>query len=447
MNRERTFLREDGIASTKCKKYYYQIKNYAEENNLKYTSQALELAIDLHEGQFRDGGEPYIVHPLEIAVYLILLNLHNVIYDLGISLFSDEVVAEEYSIKMMDILLASTLLHDTREDCRKKLINPEYKDRIHSLPSEIWRHVNVVTKDKEDPEFSDENYFKGIKDWIDILIKIGDKISNCSTIDVFGADRMKKYAKEVYDYFYPLIRLGKNSFPDFSRHFTIMKSFLVSISETVAAVQGMPEIIQEQVPSKTLNFIKGFATGKGCMPNTLKAIACANEIYSGLKRKSGDDFIIHPLRVCSYLISLKIDNDEICAAALVHEAIKKCKMRDNAIELVTKWHLSPTVRDYVMIMASNNRYSLKLYYALLMENPEVFLLKLANRVNTCTNLINMPIEEELAYIDECERFIFPSSEFVIKEHPEYSYAIRLMIFHINSQCNVTQNLLAKKDKK
>lgn len=118
-------------------------------------------------------------------------------------------------------------------------------------------------------------------------------------------------------------------------------------------------------------------------------------------------------------------------------------MRDNAIELVTKWHLSPTVRDYVMIMASNQIYSLNLYYHLLVETPKVFILKMANKVNTCTTLLDLSSEEKQAYIDEFNKFTYPMSKIVIKEHPEYEYAIKLMTFHIQANCNVTQNLISK----
>lgn len=439
MNKEKKFLRKDGSSSIKCEEYYYQIKNFAQAKKLQNTLKALELAIDLHDGKFRDGGEPYIIHPMEVTVYLILLNLHNAIYDLNMSLLNDKSLVTKAVYEQLDELLSSSLLHDTREDCRPKFLLPKYKDRIHEISSNIWKHVNVLTKDKEDPEFSDDNYFSGITHWIEIFIKVSDRISNYSTIYVFETNRMEKYVREVYNYFYPLIRFGKNTYPDFSRCLSIMKNFLVSITETVAALQGMSDIIKEPYLEKTINFIRGFAVGKS-MPNTLKALVCAQEIYAGHQRKSEDEFIIHPLRVCSYLISLKINDDEICAAALVHEAIKKCELRDNAIELVTKWHLNPAIRDYVMIMASNRHYSLELFYALLKETPKVFLLKLANRVNTCTTLLDLPNEEIRDYIDECEKFIYPTAELVIKENPEYEYAIRLMTFHIRSECDVTKNL-------
>lgn len=440
MSKERVFRRKDGSESTKCKEYYSQIKEFAEKNNYQHTLKSLELAIDLHEGQFRDGGDPYIVHPFSVTMYLIFLNVYNAVFDFFMHSLNNEDLAKENTFIYLDILYSASLLHDTWED--KKLKFPEYNDRIHEVPQIVWEFVNILSKDKDNPEFSTKKYFIKILDsWITILIKIADRVDNCSTIYVFPPDRMKKYINEVYEHFYPLIKKGKNYFPDFSRHLDIMKSFLDSVTETVASVHGMPELIQESNAAEMLSFIRGVAAGKNeDMSNTLMAAACAEEIYEGLKRKTGDDFIIHPIRVCLYLISLKFTDDKICAAALVHEAIKKCGMRDNAIELVTKWHLSPTVRDYVMIMASNAHYSLDLFYSLLRENPKVFLLKLANRVNTCTNLINMPIEEVHAYIDECENYIYPSCEFMIKEFPEYAYAINLMMFHLQSLCSISQNI-------
>lgn len=101
-----------------------------------------------------------------------------------------------------------------------------------------------------------------------------------------------------------------------------MKFLIVSISESVASVLNLDGIINDDVNYlKTFFFIKGFAVAKS-MSNTLEALPLAESYYKDFKRKSGDAFIIHPLRVCSYLIALKIDSDNICAAALLHEIIK-----------------------------------------------------------------------------------------------------------------------------
>ncbi len=436
MNKERVFLRKDGNISSKCLNYYWQIKDYAISNKLENTLRSLELAIDLHNSQFRDNGEPYIIHPMETMLYMMILNLTRSIYEICQSSLAE-------TRKQMDFLFSAALLHDTKEDCKIKFKN--HKDRINSISAEVWNDVNALSKDKEDPSFSFENYlFYGIgSSWRRILIKFADRICNYSTIDVFKSDRMADYVREVSNYFYVLSREGQNNFPEFSRYIRIMNSFLVSISETVASIQGLKGIIQPSNPEELVNYISGFVDGNGKMPNTKRALACAQRIYSGHKRKSGDDFIIHPLKVCETLLNSGITKDNMCATALVHEAIKKCNMKDNAIELVTEWHLSPAVRDSVVLLSSNRYYSLGLYYHLLGESPDEFVIKLANRVNTCTNLLDLPSKEKTAYLTECNQYIYPKSSIVMKKSPEYSNAIRLMMFHIQAECNVSENIMSK----
>ena len=61
------FLDQNGSLSTKCVEYYNSIKAYAHRYNLSNTIIALDLAAELHNGQFRDTGLPYVIHPLEIT--------------------------------------------------------------------------------------------------------------------------------------------------------------------------------------------------------------------------------------------------------------------------------------------------------------------------------------------------------------------------------------------
>ena len=176
------------------------------------------------------------------------------------------------------------------------------------------------------------------------------------------------------------------------------------------------------------------------MPNLLKALPLSRKYYTGLTRKSGDQFIIHPLRVCSYLISLKIDSDDICAAALLHEIIKHCHLDYNGIEILTDYHVDPIVLDYIRLMANCEGYTLDLYYEALKQYPAVMLLKLSNRAHTCTTLTNSSDEEIRKYVDECEKYIYPLCEYGVSHYPEYSYAIQLMWYHIRSVCNVVKSL-------
>ncbi len=438
----KNFSCQNGSISKECINYYNSISKYANRYNLRNTKIALDLAYALHDGTYRDGGAPYIIHPMEITNYLILLNIRNAILDMNLSNLHDENLAEIQTNHDLDILFASALLHDSIEDCKEKL-HGERQELVtnYNLHPDVLKFVIILTKDKNNPKYTDDSYHEQIiLNWQTLIIKIADRTSNCSTISVFNSHRMEKYVRETKKYFYPMISKGKNLYPDFSRIFTIMKYLIVSICESVASILNLNDIIVDVSYKKTFTFIKGFAIGKSSMQNTLKALALSSEYYKGLKRKSGDDFIIHPLRVCSYLISLKIDDDIICAAALLHEIIKKCHLEYNGIEIITKYHLDSRVLEYVRLMANVEHYPLDLYYETLCQQPEVLLLKLSNRAHTCTSLIDSSDDEIKKYVEECEKYIYPSCEYAIEHYMKYSSTICLMKYHISSICNIVKNL-------
>ncbi len=436
------FLDNNGILSNECVNYYNYIKEYANRYNLQNTLMALDLAAELHNGQFRDSGFPYIIHPLEITNYLILLNIRNAIFDMNLDVLHDKKSAESQTEHDLDILFATSLLHDTIEDCKSKLPNRGQEFVAdYNLHPDILLYATILTKDKTDPDYTLDGYFQKIfLYWQTSLIKLVDRVNNCSTIDSFTAPRMEKYVKETKQYFYTMASNLKNNYPWFSRQTTIIKYLFVSICETVASALDIKDIINEENYYKTLYFIKGFSIGKPSMQNTLKAIPLAKKYYKDFTRKSGDAFIIHPLRVCSYLISLKIDDDIICAAALLHEIIKKCHLDYNGIEIVTENHLDFSVLELIRLVSNTEQYPIDLYYEALKQNPKAMLLKLSNRAHTCTALIDSSPSEIHSYVEECEKYIYPLCEYGIKHYPNYSYSIQIMYYHISSICNIVKSL-------
>lgn len=436
------FINKDGAVSNEAINYYNNIVAYAKRHDLRNTLAAVDLAAYLHYGEYRDGGQPYIIHPLEATHYLILLNVKNPILAMNSDKLHNKKLAKEATKSELDILLASMLLHDTLEDCEKKLPEKgaEFETK-YNLHPDVFKFVSILTKHKDSPGYTLDGYYEQIGNcWQTSIMKIADRVSNCSTIDAFNKKRMEKYVREIVTYFYPMISKTKNQYPDFSRILTIMKFLIVSISESVASVLNLDGIINDDVNYlKTFFFIKGFAVAKS-MSNTLEALPLAESYYKDFKRKSGDAFIIHPLRVCSYLIALKIDSDNICAAALLHEIIKKCNLPYHGAELIADKHLKPCILDYIRVMANSENYPLDLYYKTLSQYPEVMLLKLSNRAHTCTTLINSSDNEIKKYVDECENYIYPLCEYGIKHYPEYSNSIQIMYYQIRSLCNIARSL-------
>jgi GTP pyrophosphokinase len=162
-----------------------------------------------HKGQVRHSGEPYLVHPLEVADFLAEMKL--------------DVVA-----------VAAGLLHDVVEDT---LTTPE---RIAELfGAEIAHVVEGVTKIGAIPfssseERQAENFRKMLLAMVDdirvILVKLADRLHNMRTLHHLPEERRVKIAQETLDIYAPIAnRLGmskvKNELEELSFRYLEPKAY------------------------------------------------------------------------------------------------------------------------------------------------------------------------------------------------------------------------------
>jgi GTP pyrophosphokinase len=165
-----------------------KVRGYSPEADLELLRRAYVFSALEHKGQIRQSGEPYLVHPLEVADFLADMKL--------------DVVA-----------VAAGLLHDVVEDT---LTTPE---RIAELfGSEIAHVVEGVTKLGAIPfssseERQAENFRKMLLAMVDdirvILVKLADRLHNMRTLHHLPEDRRLKIAQETLDIYAPIAnRLG-----------------------------------------------------------------------------------------------------------------------------------------------------------------------------------------------------------------------------------------------
>ena len=145
--------------------------------------EAYQYALKKHDGQYRKSGEPYIIHPLNVAIILT-------------SVYADS-----------DSIIAA-LLHDVVEDTDATL------DEVEEMFGPVVRKlVDGVTKlgrihFSTDNEYL-TNYYKKIivgmsEDVRVIIIKLADRLHNMRTLWAIPEEKQKKKAKETLEIFAPL---------------------------------------------------------------------------------------------------------------------------------------------------------------------------------------------------------------------------------------------------
>ena len=165
-----------------------KVRSYSPDADLELLRRAYVFSALEHKGQVRHSGEPYLVHPLEVA-----------------DLLAD--------MKLDVVAVAAGLLHDVVEDT---LTTPE---RIAELfGPEVAHVVEGVTKIGAIPfssseERQAENFRKMLLAMVDdirvILVKLADRLHNMRTLDHLPEERRMKIAQETLDIYAPIAnRLG-----------------------------------------------------------------------------------------------------------------------------------------------------------------------------------------------------------------------------------------------
>jgi GTP pyrophosphokinase len=165
-----------------------KVRGYTPEPDLELLRKAYVFSAMEHKGQVRHSGEPYLVHPLEVA-----------------DLLAD--------MKLDVVAVSAGLLHDVVEDT---LTTPE---RIAELfGPEVAHVVEGVTKIGAIPfssseERQAENFRKMLLAMVDdirvILVKLADRLHNMRTLKHLPEERRVKIAQETLDIYAPIAsRLG-----------------------------------------------------------------------------------------------------------------------------------------------------------------------------------------------------------------------------------------------
>ncbi len=164
------------------------LKKNRPDADISLITKAYQYAENAHKDQKRLSGEPYIIHPLEVAIILAKLKMD-----------SDTIIA--------------ALLHDVVEDTEISLlkITTNFNEDIAHLVDGVTKISSLKKKTKyhDQAQTLRKMLMATIKDARVIIIKLADKTHNMRTLMFQPPAKQKKIATEVLDIYAPLAgRLG-----------------------------------------------------------------------------------------------------------------------------------------------------------------------------------------------------------------------------------------------
>jgi GTP pyrophosphokinase len=170
-----------------------KLRGYTDEEK-KIILEAARWADELHKDQMRASGEPYFIHPLQVAEILV-------------------------DLKMDYQCIVAALLHDVLEDTqtsRQDLCSRFGKD-VENLVNGVTKISSLKAKNKsiQEAETIRKMLFAMSKDIRVILIKLADKLHNMRTLEFLSEERRRAFAQECLDIYAPLAsRLGMGGIKD-----------------------------------------------------------------------------------------------------------------------------------------------------------------------------------------------------------------------------------------
>src|SRR5271169_4911180 len=176
------------LSVTRFRDLLRKVRSYRPTEDQDLIKKAYEFSEQHHKGQARESGEPYLVHPLEVAILLADMRLDATAITAG-------------------------LLHDAVEDTTVTVdeIKAEFGEQVAHIVEGVTKISKIEFASSEEAQA--ENVRKMVLAMMDdirvVLIKLADRLHNMRTLQYLSEERQQKIARETLDIYAPIAhRLG-----------------------------------------------------------------------------------------------------------------------------------------------------------------------------------------------------------------------------------------------
>jgi guanosine-3',5'-bis(diphosphate) 3'-pyrophosphohydrolase len=181
-------IRTNVLTVTKFRDLLRKIRSYRPNDDLTLVKKAYEFSLHHHQGQTRASGEPYLVHPLEVAAVLAEMRLDTT-------------------------AIAAGLLHDAVEDTTVTVddIRNEFGEQVAHIVEGVTKISKIEFASREEAQA--ESVRKMVLAMVDdirvVMIKLADRLHNMRTLEHLKPERQLMIARETQEIYAPIAhRLG-----------------------------------------------------------------------------------------------------------------------------------------------------------------------------------------------------------------------------------------------
>jgi len=176
------------LTVTRYRELLRKVRANRPTDDLEVIRKAYDYSLKYHTGQSRASGEPYLAHPLEVAMVLT-------------------------EMKLDATAIAAGLLHDLVEDTSVTVddIRREFGEQVAHIVEGVTKisKIDFATREERQAENVRKMVLAMVDDIRVVLIKLADRLHNMRTLEALPPERQQSIARETLDIYAPIAhRLG-----------------------------------------------------------------------------------------------------------------------------------------------------------------------------------------------------------------------------------------------
>jgi RelA/SpoT family (p)ppGpp synthetase len=249
-----------------------RLTRYLEDQEIRQVRRAYLYSEQAHDGQKRRSGDPYIIHPLQVA----------------------EILSD---MRMDHQSLMAAMLHDVIEDTgiAKDALQSQFGEAVAELVDGVSKltHISFETRAEAQAENFQKMTLAMARDIRVIIVKLADRLHNMRTIGSLNPEKRRRIAKETLDIYSPIAnRLGMYELRSELHELAYRAMFPMRIERIERAVQTVAGN-RKKIVSEILESLESALEKSGIKVRIEGREKAANSIYRKMRdqRKSFSDIM------------------------------------------------------------------------------------------------------------------------------------------------------------